>query len=373
MGQGDLAVAKHWLASRLVLGALLLCARAPNAALAAPQADIKVSPDATPQIEQVKPNQAAPGAHLTITIQGHNFSTGVNVSAGEVIHVDSTKRLSATQLEVQLEVSASAQPGTVSLTVSNPASRAVEAGFRVVAGQAPAPPAPQAPPEVKPAAPATPSVHVTPPAPAGPPSPEVATVDPPHVGPGTDVDLKITGKNFVQGAKVSFANQGIRTVSVTVPSSTELTVHIKVARDAKAGTESLFVINPDDREAEAPFEVTGKTATPPSPATTPAPTATGSQSYEAFHLGNPAEVFHTHGKVKGALVLTAGTLQYQEGGKTLINISLNEIKEIKVSSVATATFHITLNSGKTFHFAPGSLRPSEARSMVDSLRQALPH
>jgi hypothetical protein len=193
------------------------------------------------------------------------------------------------------------------------------------------------------------------------------------VGPGFDVDLKITGKNFVQGAKVSFANTGIRTISVNVPSSTELTAHIKVARDAAPGKTSLFVINPDDREAEAPFEVTGKAAAPPSPGTTPAPTAAGEQSYSAFHLGNPAEVFHTGGKVKGALVVTAGTLQYQEGGKTLINISLSEIKEIKVSSFATATFHVTLNSGKTFHFAPGSLRPSEARSIVDSLRQALPH
>jgi hypothetical protein len=162
-----------------------------------------------------------------------------------------------------------------------------------------------------------------------------------------------------------------------VPSSTELAVHIKVARDAKAGTESMFVINADDREAEVPFEVTGKAAappaTPPSPGTTPTPTATGTQSYDAFHLGNPAEVFHTHGKVKGLLVVTSGTLQYQEGGKTLINISLSEIKEIKVSTIATATFHVTLTSGKSFHFAPGSLRPSDARSIVDSLSQALPH
>jgi hypothetical protein len=205
----------------------------------------------------------------------------------------------------------------------------------------------------------------------------VKTIEPSHAGPGNDVDLKITGKNFVQGAKVSFANSGIRTMGVTVTSSTELTAHIKVARDAKAGTASMFVINPDDLEAEVPFEVTGANtpppAAPPSPGTPPAPVSADTQRYDAFHLGNPAEVFETHGKVKGSLVVTSGTIQYQEGGKTLVNISLSEVKEIKTSSIATATFHITLNSGKTYHFAPGSLRPADARSLVDSLRKALPH
>jgi hypothetical protein len=90
-------------------------------------------------------------------------------------------------------------------------------------------------------------------------------------------------------------------------------------------------------------------------------------------LANPGEIVQVHGRVKGALVVSAGTIQYQEDGRTLINISLSDIKEIKTSSVLGDTFHITLNSGKTFHFAPASLRPSDARNLVDSLRQALPH
>jgi hypothetical protein len=384
MGRGGFSSAKNWLASSLVFGALLLfCMGTSNRALAAPQADVNIPPDAIPQIEQVNPNQAAPGAHVAVTIQGNNFSAGAYVSSvSAAIHVESSKRVSATQLEAQLSVSASAQPATVSLLVSNPASRAAEAAFKVVAGQPPAAPAAPAPipAEVKPSAPATPAVPTAPSAPtvqATPSGPEVTTVEPSRVSPGFDVDLKISGKNFVQGAKVSFANTGIRTMGVTVPSSTQLTVHIKVARDAQAGTASMFVINPDDHEAEVPFEVTGATttppATPPTPGTPPAPVSTGTQRFDAFHLGNPMEVFQTHGKVKGLLVVTSGTLQYQEGGKTLVNISLSEIKEIKIPAYATATFRITLNSGKTFHFAAGSLRPSETRNIVDSLRKALPH
>jgi len=404
MKRGDLSVAKNWPASRLVLGALFMCVAASLSALAAPQADSDIPPDATPQIQQINPSQAVPGAHVTVVIQGSNFSAGAYVSSvSAAVHVESSKRVSATQLEAQLSVSASAQPSTVSLLVSNPASRAAETGFKIVAGQAtaapatesaepPKPGAPAAPAEpsvpaaptalaapeppaaqIKPSAPATPPVHV---APAAPPGPEVTTVEPPRLGPGFDVDLKITGKNFVQGTKVSFANPGIRVMGVISSSSTELTVHVKVAQDAAPGVASMFVVNPDDREVEAPFEVTGKAvakpSTPPSPASPATPGSTDTQRYDVFHLGNPAEIIQARGKVKGSLVVSSGTIKYQEGGKTLINISLSEIKEIKIPSYATATFHITLTSGKTFHFAPGSLRPSDSRNIVDSLRKALP-
>jgi hypothetical protein len=402
MMRGDLTSARNWRSSRLVLGAVFICLAASLSALAEPQSDSDIPPDATPTIQQINPSQAAPGAHMKVVIQGGSFSAGAYVSSiSPAIHVDSSKRVSATQLEVQLSVSASAQPSTVSLLVSNPASRAAETAFKIVAAQASAAPAgddseptkPAVPvtpaPEVKPSAPATPAVHVAPPAPAAPaappapaapaapPGPEVTTVAPSRVGPGFDVDLTITGKNFVQGAKVSFANPAIRVIGVTSPSSTELTVHIKVAGDATPGVASLYVINPDDREVEAPFEVAAKGTvappTPPSPGSPATPATSDTQRYDAFHLGSPAEALKVHGKVKGSLVVSSGTIQYQEDGQTLINISMGEIKEIKISSVVPDTFHITLTSGKTYHFAPGSLRASDARDLVDSLRKALPH
>jgi hypothetical protein len=399
MMSGDLTLARNWWSSRQLLGVLSMCVAVSFSAVAAPQAESDIPPDATPTIQQITPSQAAPGAHMKVVIQGSNFSAGAYVSSiSPAIHVESSKRVSATQLEAQLSISASAQPSTVSLLVSNPASRAAETAFKIVAGQAPTTPAgddseptkPAAPatpaPEVKPSTPATPTVHIAPPAPATPPAPaapatppgpEVTTVAPSRVGPGFDVDLKITGKNFVQGAKVSFANPAIRVIGVTSPSSTELSVHIKVAGDATPGVASLYVINPDDSEVEAPFEVAAKGAvtppTPPSPVSPPTPDSSGTQRYDAFHLGSPAEALKVHGKVKGSLVVSSGTIQYQEDGQTLINISMSEIKEIKTSSVVPDTFHITLTSGKTYHFAPGSLRASDARDLVDSLRKALPH
>ncbi|MFZ0964566.1 MAG: IPT/TIG domain-containing protein [Terriglobia bacterium] len=368
MISAGLSLPKNWLLKRLAAGALFLCVTLCFPAWAAPQAGSDIPADATPQIQQITPSQAAAGDRVMVMIQGSNFASGAYVSSvSPAIKVDSSKRFSATQVEAELTISASAQPSTVSLLVSNPASRAAETGFTIVGGQAPGAPA----------------------APAAAPTLAVSAVEPVQVGTGFEKDLKITGQNFVLGAKVSFANPGIRVLGVIFTSSTELTTHIKVAPDAATGVSSLFVINPDQTEVETQIEVTGKTAaTPAAPATPPAPgspaapaapatpaatVSADTQRYDAFHLGSPTEMFQTHGKVKGSLVVSAGTITYQEAGKTLVNIAISDVKEIKVSAVVPNTFHITLNSGKTYHFAPGSARPADARNLVDLLRQALPH
>jgi hypothetical protein len=402
MSVGDLSHTRNWRA-REALALLFLCVTLSLSARAAPQAEPDIPPDAAPQIQQVSPNRAAPGAHVAVVIQGGNFAVGASVSAASSsIFVSSSKRVSPTEMEAELAISATAPPSTVSLLVGNPASRAAEVAFTIVATQTP--PAPAAPPATvepeKPAAPATPPAPSTPQAPPspetpavpappanpaapiGPPGPEVTTVEPAQVSAGLNVDMKISGKNFVSGAKVSFANPDIRVLGTVFNSSSQITVHIKVALDATPGVASLFVVNPDDREVEAPFEVTPKVgakhsavpvpATPPVPAAPSTPSAPATLRFDAFHLGSPAEVVENR-RLKGSLSATTETIEYQEAGKTLIQIPVHEVREIKVSAVATATFHITLTSGKTYHFAPGSLRPADARNMVASLRSVLPH
>jgi hypothetical protein len=134
----------------------------------------------------------------------------------------------------------------------------------------------------------------------------------------------------------------------------------------------LYVINPDDQEGAAPFEVTGKGPAPPATPATPGAAAT--QRYEAFHLGNPLEALQAHGKVKGALVVSAGKLRYEEGNKILFNVALREVKEVEINTIGgfnTGTFHVILTSGKTYHFAPGSLHAGDNQIMVGALRKAL--
>ena len=141
MKRGDLSFARNFLSSRMLLGTLTACIMLSLSAWAAPQGGSEVPPDATPQIQQINPSQAAPGAHISVVIQGSNFSAGAYVSSiSPAIHVDSCKRVSATQLEAQLSVGANATLSTVSLLVSNPASRAAETAFKIVAGRIRRPP-----------------------------------------------------------------------------------------------------------------------------------------------------------------------------------------------------------------------------------------
>jgi len=233
-----------------------------------------------------------------------------------------------------------------------------------------APPAPAA--ETQPSAPAAPPAPAAETQPSAVATPEVMSVDPSRAAPGKDTTLKITGKNFAADAKVSFANPGIRVVDIKPSSTTELAVHIKVAHDAAPGATSLYVINPNDREAAAPFEVTGKA--PAAPATPATPGAAAGQRYEAYHLGNPLEALQAHGKVKGALVVSDGKLRYEEGNKILFNVPWREVKEVEINTIGgfnTGTFHVILTSGKTYHFAPGSLHAGENQTIVAALHKAL--
>ena len=110
-------------------------------AVALPAEDIP--PDAAPQVQQVNPSQAAAGDEVTIVVEGQNFSPGAYVSfTNPSIQVVSTRRVSGTELEVKLAVSKKAQPGTISLYVSNPASSVAEAPFTVAAAAVPAPTTP---------------------------------------------------------------------------------------------------------------------------------------------------------------------------------------------------------------------------------------
>ena len=132
------SVSRIWWARQLAGFALILCAATLASALPAPQAGVDISPAATPEIQQVNPNQGAAGAHVKVTIQGRNFSQGAYVSClGTSLRVESSKRVNATQLEAELSISETAQPGTVSLLVSNPASRTAEAPFTITAAARP--------------------------------------------------------------------------------------------------------------------------------------------------------------------------------------------------------------------------------------------
>jgi hypothetical protein len=329
------------------------------AGIALPAEDIP--PDATPLVQQLNPSQAAAGDEVTVVVEGRNFSSGAYVSfTTPSIHVISTRRVSETQIEVKLAVSPKAQAGAISLYVSNPASSAAEAAFTRAPAAVPEPAAP--------AAPSTPAEEIHP---SQSSTPEVTSVDPPRAAPGTKTNLKITGKNFAQGAKVSFSDSGIRVLETTASATTELTVRIQIAADAPTGKASLFVVNPDDSEAEAPFEVAGGTT---KPAAISEPASSASQRFDVYNLGDVASLLQSHNKTKGTLIVTGQKLTYEESGQEVFSTPFADIKEVDANVILglnTGTFHINLTSGKTYNFIAGSLRPADSQPIVDSLRKAI--
>lgn len=347
-------------------------------------------PDATPQIQNLQPAQGAPGAELKLTIQGENFSRGVYVSfSNPAMHTVSTHRSDAKKIEVRVQIGAKATPGPVTLYVSNPASAAAETTFTVTgetsatAGVAPAVTA-AASPAPAPAAPES----------ASPPgdAPVVNSIEPSHVGRGSTVAIKVKGKGFVQGARVAFSNPGIIVTRTDFNKTTELTAYLQVAADAPTGQTSLFVVNPDNSEVEAQFEITSDAPTttagaesPPSSTTTTQSSTTSqkksagdanksaTQSFEVYNLGQAVSIFQG-GKAQGTLSVAGRTLKYEEEGKEVFSAAAKDVKEIALTSIAgfsIGAFHVILNTGKMYNFMPASLRANDSQTIVNSLLKAL--
>jgi hypothetical protein len=340
----------------------LLAAQVSYAIVRPAQGQGEVSPLSAVEIRQVRPNQASAGSTVTLEIEGSGFARGAYVSfSNPAVRVVSTRWLSETRLETQVAVEATAPAGVVSLYVSNTAGPVAEVPFTVMGGTAA--PAPGV-------TPAAPSVE---PSPAEWAAPEVAKVEPSRAARGSQLSVKVTGKRFASGAKVAFSNPGILVSETVVAKPTELQAHIQVATDAPVGATGLFVVNPDESEAEASFEVVESQAVAGGAST--APTAAAQPlSFSVMNLGELAAILQSRNKPVGTLTLGQGTLRYEEEGKEVFSSAAAEIKEIGINSILgmnTGTFHVILNSGQTYNFAPASLRPADCQSIVDSLQHAL--
>jgi len=150
-------------------------------------------------------------------------------------------------------------------------------------------------------------------------------------------------------------------------------VRIQITADAPTGKTSLFVVNPDDKEAEAPFEVAGGTT---KAAAVSEPASSAGQRFDVYNLGDVASLLQSHNKTKGTLMVTGQKLTYEESGKEVFSTPLSDIREVDANIIPglnlnTGTFHINLTSGKTYNFIAGSLRPADSQSIVDSLRKAI--
>lgn len=226
----------------------------------------------------------------------------------------------------------------------------------------------------------TPAVPATEVQPSPGDTPEITAVDPPRAARGTKVEVKITGKNFVNGARVDFASQGITVEQPTVVSATEIKLRAGVAAFATLGTASVFVTNPDEKQAEAPFEVFEGPAPQTETQTTPVATTTAAPvspppalRFQLIHNVGGLKFLNPK-KPKGTLSVENGKLRFEEKGKVLLDVALSDIKEIEINKVAgvkTASFHVILKSGQKWDFYPSSLKRSECAFMAGALKNAL--
>lgn len=300
-----------------------------------------------PRIARVQPSEAQPGSRIRVKIEGNNFSPGTYVSFSDpAIHVLSTRRLSSKQLEAEIAVGDKAQQKSVILYVSNSSGTSVQASFAIGPGVT------ALPHEVR----------------TSPDAPQVTKVDPIRVEIGSKRSIKVTGKNFKEGAKVAFSNPGIRVLGTEFKKSTQLIAQIEVAPNAPAGDTSLFVVNPDEGEVEVKFEVVREKSTDSGAENVPV------QKFNVYNLGNATTIFQNPGKVQGQLVLEGSRLKYEQDGKVVFATKGNDIQEIApnvIFGLNTGTFHIILTSGKTYNFISSSLLPADTNSIIESLRRAL--
>jgi hypothetical protein len=221
----------------------------------------------------------------------------------------------------------------------------------------------------------------------------VTRVDPPTAPRGGPIEVKVSGKNFAKGAKVAFSNPGIRVLETQFNKDTELVARVQVAADAQPGETGLFVVNPDEEEAEAKWVLSEEVKAAPSagasapasapvlaqtaaPAAKPAAAKAGKESlqFEVYGLADMVAVLQTRNKAKGTLALANGQLRFEESGTEVFSAPASDVKEVEVNSLGgfnTGTFHVILNSGKTYHFMAASLRPADGQSIADALKRAL--
>ena len=224
-------------------------------------------------------------------------------------------------------------------------------------------------------------------------APEVSSIEPATAGRGSLLNLKIRGRNFDPGARVSFSNPGIRVLQTIRSKDTELTSRIQIAPDAPTGNTGLYVVNPDDSEVESQFAVTEEPAVnqgeaeggaePETSTTTarkPAPSGSSGSTehgkrFEVYSLGRVGAILKAPANApKGVLEISGQKLTYTEADKPVFSVRRSEVREVEPNiflGVNTGTFHVILSSGKTYNFIAGSFRPADGQPIVNSLQQWL--
>jgi hypothetical protein len=191
--------------------------------------------NARPTVESASPSSGDVGGTESVTVKGSGFVSGVAVSFGSGVKVNSTTFESATQLKASVTVESGATTGSRTITATNP-----DAGVSSLASAF--------------------TVNG---------APTVTSTSPSSGDQGGTQTVAVKGTNFESGASVSISGTGVKVNSTSFVSATQLTASITVESGAATGARTVTVTNPDTTSASlsSGFTVNGKptvTSTSPS-------------------------------------------------------------------------------------------------------------
>jgi len=191
--------------------------------------------NAGPSVASTSPSSGDVGGTESVTVKGSSFVSGVSLSFGSGVKVNSTTFESATQLKANITLESGATPGprTITATNADAGTGSLAAAFTVNG------------------------------------APTVSSASPSSGDQGGTQNVAVKGTNFESGATVSVSGTGVKVNSTSFVSATELKASITVESGAATGARTVTVTNPDATSASlsSGFTVTGKptvTSTSPS-------------------------------------------------------------------------------------------------------------
>ena len=194
-----------------------------------------------PVITSVSPKEAEIGKSVELSILGKYLVQGATLSFSPPtgISLSWVKVLSPEKMSAEIVIAKDAPIGARDVTVTNPdkQSHTVKGAFYLKA--------PILPPPV------------------------IISLSPSEAKVEESIELNVTGKYFLQGAKLSFSPPtGISLSSVKVLSSEKMSAGIVIAKDAPIGARDVMITNPDGQSYTAKGTFYLKAAVLPSPVIT---------------------------------------------------------------------------------------------------------
>lgn len=228
-------------------------------------------------------------------------------------------------------------------------------------------------------------------------TPQIREVKPNQIAAGSEVKIAVQGQNFSSGAYVSCSDPQVHVVSSRRVSPTQLEANLAVRKKAPPGVVTLYVSNPASTVSETSFTILEAAPEPapplpPSPSSEPPPpsekpatakahgdqtspiSSAAEQTFSVYNLGEAVSILQSAGQTKATLTVSGGKLKCVEGGKEVFSAALADVKEVDENSifgVKTGTFHILLNSSKTYNFIASSLQPTDTQAIVAALQAAI--